>query len=262
MPLRPHDYRRPSDIDSALNLLRQEFTKPILIGPRPEPDPYSNTEIVVDLSGLRLDGIFESEGRIHIGAQATLQSLIESPRLETVANGILPEAARLAAHPGLRNVATVGGALLTRESPPEILLALLALDASVVIAGPERRTLPLTRYQPDQNDLVLEVIFDWRSAVGAALARVARSPLDAAIVAAVAVVAPDSARVAVAGASARPILKFQSLRDASDLQSLSDSVASEARPIPDYRGSAEYRKAMAGVLAIRALTDAAKRAGL
>ena len=262
MSKRLREFERPTDLKTAIDLLSriEVATSPLVIGPRPEIDPYANVEAIVDLSGLKLDGVSESDGAIHIGAQTTLQTLIDSPILKNFANGILPEAARLAAHLGLRNVATLGGAFMSREGPPEILLALLALNATIVIQGNE---WPLTDSQPSPEELLLEVKIDSRRCA-AALARVARSPLDAAIVAAVAVVTHESARVAVAGAGPQPICKSitQSPDGASNLQlqqQLTDAVVVDSNPIPDYRGSAEYRKAMAGVLAKRALMDAWNR---
>ena len=76
--------------------------------------------------------------------------------------------------------------------------------------------------------------------------------------AAVAAVSPTVARVAVAGASATPIV-VEEIPGANAAQIIADLVAAVvARTAPqgDYRGSAEYRRAMAEVLARRALTQA------
>ncbi|MFM8427395.1 MAG: xanthine dehydrogenase family protein subunit M, partial [Chloroflexota bacterium] len=42
-------------------------------------------------------------------------------------------------------------------------------------------------------------------------------------------------------------------------EEVAEKVVAEARPISDYRGSAEYRRAMAGVLTKRALQVALGR---
>jgi CO/xanthine dehydrogenase FAD-binding subunit len=101
-----------------------------------------------------------------------------------------------------------------------------------------------------------------------ALARVARSPLDQAIVAAAAVVtAMGEVRLAVAGASPKPrcftaaeLGLSGAAWSPAQIAAAARRVQDAAQPVGDYKGSVEYRRAMAGVMAGRALTDAARRA--
>ncbi|HAJ35148.1 MAG TPA: hypothetical protein DCL15_05595, partial [Chloroflexi bacterium] len=92
----------------------------------------------------------------------------------------------------------------------------------------------------------------------AALARVARTPLDQAIVAAVSVVAGQTARVAVAGASPLPFVVETTVDGAPAVVTdrLAAMVTSQTAPVGDYRGSADYRRQMADVLARRAVAAA------
>jgi len=310
MPRRLREYHRPTDWASASELLRRTDvrTAPLLLGPRPPLAPPAEVEAVLDLCRLDLAYIAETDGGVlHLGALTPLQDLAESPLLKSRANGILSEAAHLAAHPGLRQVATVGGVLSAREGPPEVLLALLALDAAVVVrsddsagrevvevhvadlapqtvvlepeysesTGTHTREVPLAGFRPGalaSGELIVEVKFDRLppSAVGA-LERVARAPRDEPIVAVAAVVEVADGvcrqvRLALAGAgrpqrmaSAEHILEGRPLTD-TWLQKVAEAVEAEAKPISDFRGSAEYRRAMAGVLARRALEAAWKRA--
>ena len=75
---------------------------------------------------------------------------------------------------------------------------------------------------------------------------------------AVAAVSAATARVAVAGASATPIVveAIPGINTAQTVADLVAAVAARTAPQGDYRGSAEYRRAMAEVLARRALTQA------
>jgi CO/xanthine dehydrogenase FAD-binding subunit len=258
MPIRLREYHRPLDAARAAELLQREDvrTLPIVHGPRVRLDPYAQAEAVVDLGLLRLNFIATHDGFVHIGGQTPLQSLIDAAQLQALAGGLLPKAAQFAAHLGLRHLATLGGALLSADGPPEIQLALIALEAKVVTMGAGRKTTPLIQYQQQENDLVLEVNFKHLGAeYRGALARVARTPLDQAIVAAVAVVGPDFARVAVAGAGPAPIVKSEQ-GSAPNLRAMAEAIEAGAQVVGDYRGSAEYRRAIAGVLAGRALAAA------
>ena len=268
MPIRPGEYHRPADWASARELLRR--APPLLLGPRVSIPPYGDAEAVVDLSRLDLAYIKVDDG-VRLGALTPLQDLADSPQLQTLANGMLSEAARLTAHYGLRNLATVGGALLSREGPPEILLALLVLDAAVVVRGAETRELPITNYSLNPGDMIAEVKFAQPAqGAGTALERIGRTPRDESIVSAAAVIEVidgvcRKARLAVAGATPRPqrmtsaerLLEDQPLTP-EQLQKAAQAVMAEAHPVADYRGSAEYRRAMVGVLSRRALEAALK----
>ncbi len=306
MPKRIREYHRPADWAAASELLRRADprTAPLVLGPRPPASPPADVEAVVDLSRLDLAYINEDDGGVvHVGALTPLQDLADSPQLKSLANGILSEAAHLSAHLGLRQVAMVGGLLVSREGPPEVWLALLALDATVVVRSddrsarevvevnvadlspqqvvldPERgvaeatstREIPLAGFQPNalaSGELVGEVKFERPLAhTGGALERVARAPRDEAIVAAAAVVEVADGvcrqvRLALAGAgkpqrmtSAEHILEGRPLND-TWLQKAVEAVEAEVNPASDFRGSAEYRRAMAGVLARRVLEGA------
>jgi len=87
---------------------------------------------------------------------------------------------------------------------------------------------------------------------------VARTPLDQAIVAAVGAVVGQTVRVAVAGASPLPFVVETTVDDlpATVIDRLAAAVTRQTAPVADYRGSADYRRKMADVLARRALEAA------
>ncbi|MBI5829244.1 MAG: FAD binding domain-containing protein [Chloroflexi bacterium] len=253
---RIREYHRPSAVADALALLKRSTvrTVPIASAPRVPAEPYAGAQAVVDLSQLHLSYVAETGSAVRLGAHTSLQDLVTYPRFKTFAGGVLSQAAYLAAHPGLRQLATVGGALTAPDGPPEMLLALLALQAAVVTQGAELRETPLAGYVPADTELIVEVKFSL-AATGGALARVGRTPLDAAIVAVVAVVdASGAGRAAVAGASAQPFVHQWAA--GTKPEQIAEAVQARANPAADYRGSAEYRQAMAGVLARRAAEKA------
>lgn len=278
------EYHRPSGLAEALALLQRADlrTAPLALGPRAPDEPLENVEAVVDLSRLDLAYLaVQEDGLIHLGAAATLQQLAESPLLKAMADGVLAEAAWLSAGSGMRRTATVGGALhyarqaamgAMRDGPPELLVALLVLDAEVVISGfgSLPAVLPLDTYllgggQLRESGLLIEARFTppGNGARGA-LARVARTPRDQAIVAAVALVVGGSVRLAVAPGGVAPhrvpaaehIAAELGMTDATSLD-IAQTVEDAVNPPGDFRASAEYRRVMAGVMARRALAQAA-----
>lgn len=247
MPL-PRQIHRPATPAEAAALLQQPGTAPLELGPRVALDPYANAETVVDLSQLSLDYIRADEDAIRIGPLTPLQALVESEVIRAHAGGLLARAAQIVAHLGLRHIATIGAAWRATDGPPEVRLALLVLDAAATSDSP-----------------LAELILPRRPGLRAALERIARTPRDEAIVAAaVSLTVREGvcreARVALAGACPQPrrfveveaVLEGQA-PTANVLQRAAEAAVAHADPAADYRGGAEYRRAMAGVLVRRAV---------
>lgn len=267
MPLR-HIYR-PSDPAAAHALLTRtdERVAAAAVSPRMPVGPYAQVEAAVDLGALPLRYVREADTGLHLGALTSLQDLVEAPAVRALAHGVVSEAAELAAHLGLRHAATLGATLMAREGPPELALALGALGAWVVTLGGAELTLA---------DWLAEAEREWPREVrlarppadlGGALARVARTPRDAALVAAVAVVGAGAGGrgLATVHLGPNPVWAW-STADAGEpwadqLAAVQARLAQEAQAETDYLASAEYRMAMAEVLAGRALTLARQRAG-
>lgn len=276
MPSQLREYHRPEEWATAVELLHRldMVTVPLVIGTRPQTELYAGADSVVDLSALNLAYIVtDKQQTIKIGAMTTLQELADSTMLRSQASGILSSAAQFSAHQGLRNLATVGGALFSSLTS-EIHLAFLILDASIICEtknGPRSQTLgsPLV-----SSELVTEINFPQQSptGLGAAFERTARTPRDQAIVAAAALIEIQGnicrrARLAIAGVDATAVL-IESVRSRLEDKPLTMEAMQSAvrvgtfdiQPLSDHNGSAEYRLALAQVLALRALAAAWRKA--
>ncbi len=85
---------------------------------------------LVDLGGLSLDAIAESNGGFQIGAMVTLTEIMEHPGLAEHLGGLLPEMMVHVGSPLLRNLATIGGHL-ARGRLSDVVPALLVADATI-----------------------------------------------------------------------------------------------------------------------------------
>jgi carbon-monoxide dehydrogenase medium subunit len=114
--------------------------------------------------------------------------------------------------------------------------------------------------------LITELVIPrWGDSTGAALEIVSRTPADAPIVAVAAMLAfagdrVAHARLALAGVAGTVVRLPEIEAMLADQALTPDLIASAAARVPellhpagDFRGSAEYRRAMAGVLTQRAL---------
>ncbi len=176
-----------------------------------------------------------------------------------------------------RNRATLGGALAMAASNDPLIVALLACDTYIAVATlAGYRGLPLAEFLADRARILAEpalitninVPLPEVDPTGYALAEVGRTPADAPIVVAAAAVGRKDgqcvyARLALGGVAETPIrlpevemLLAQHLLTAELITRAAALAASLVQPTGDFRGSAEYRRAMAGVLTERALSQA------
>jgi CO/xanthine dehydrogenase FAD-binding subunit len=285
MTTQPREYLRPEDWPSALAALSRpdRSARPLVTAPRLPAEPFAGVDAVVDLSRLNLASIQQTERAVELGALVPLQDLVELNWQTDPAANVLAEAAHLAAHHGLRHLASVGGVLYARTGPPEVLLALLALEAVVVlrsageVAAETGRETPLADFLAQENPATGEVAVAVRFArspahSGGGLERVARTPRDEAIVAAAAVVELEGgvckrARVSLAGTGVAPrrvptaeaLLEGQALSPAR-IQAAAEAAQAELTFSSDLRASGAYRQAMVVVVARRSLASAWQRA--
>ena len=233
---------------------------------------------MVDLCALNLDGIEWRARPIRLGAMTTLQTLVSDSAARVFANGMLAEAARLCTTRNIRNVATIGGTIVSGGAACDLLVALLSLDASVTVRTTQSREVPLDELLRAPRDflesgIITDVSLPATAAPsGASLVRVARTPMDAATINAAASITTDGAActsvwIAVGGISAHPTrvhfiesdLEGQAWNEADMARTVQQWAASIAPP-DDFRASIQYRREMAAVVVRRALARAWARA--
>ncbi len=256
------EYHRPDTLDAALALLRRTDvpTAPLAGGTDLLARGAPGIAAVVDLQALGLDYIKDDDGDLRIGAMTTLQRLLTEPATQAIASGLLAKATRLSAKRNIRNMATVGGTVAAADPLNELYLAMLALDVQAILDA--ETPIAIAELTPDRlrGHLITELRLPRpEEPHGAALHRVARTPSDRAIVLAIALVRIRSGqahcRVVIGGLAPQAVLR--------DVTANTPTAAREALQldrIPELldtpTGSAEYRLAMAHVLAERALREA------
>ncbi|MBI5300897.1 MAG: FAD binding domain-containing protein [Chloroflexi bacterium] len=261
---------KPTTLQDALTLLQQPDMVALAGGSQLIAEQRRDVRAVVDLSALGLAYICESSGAIALGATTTLAALDESPILLALANGVIAQAAHRSTSSILRNQATLAGTII---SEPDGILAvtLLALDAQVIIVRKESRTVSFADFLAMREHLLMMALVTEITVPmtnpRAALHIVARTPSDKPIVSAVAAARIENGvvrdtRIVLGGVGAiatraramEHALEGQSLDDAR-IQDAAKLAAEGLSPRGDYRGSVEYRREMARVLACRAFQD-------
>jgi len=137
------NYVKATTVNEAVSLLREAGENGVLlaggtdimVGLNAKPAPEGTT--LIDLGGLEeLKGICEEENSLCIGALVTAAELAKDPAILKWAPA-LAQAAAASAGPQVRNRATIGGNIGTASPAGDLISALYALDATVVVAGAE-----------------------------------------------------------------------------------------------------------------------------
>jgi aerobic carbon-monoxide dehydrogenase medium subunit len=285
MLLNLREYHRPGDaedVQRVLELLARRDVRTMLLAGGDAlvgaADP--TVEAVVDLQALAaLDFISANVDTpvLRVGAMTTRTALTQYLERETDWSQyrVVAESARRWSGSVQRNRATVGGAIATAASDDPLVVALLACNAQVtLVTRPDPRSLSLAEFLParavllTESTLIVEVSVPLDRKATWALASVARTPSDAPIVIAVAMLAQEhgrcaAARVALGGVAEMPIVLPEieaavvgKIASPDLFAEAGNRAASLVQPSGDFRGSAEYRRAMAGVLTERALNMA------
>lgn len=253
------NYHRPKTVKETLALMEKGV--PLAGGTALTPQRY-DVDAVIDLQDLKLDELKVGKSEIHIGAMVKLQALIKAQEELPQA---LAQACRQEAALNIRNVATIGGTVMTGDGRSPLLTALLALDASV-ITEPGNNSEPLQKLLDNRDGMrkprlivALEMVRPNRMKYE----QVSRSPADRPLVClAVAEYLTSKGEryviAALGGYGERPI-RLTNLEEAlekgasfAEAAALAQKAYSDAG---DAFASAAYRAEIAGVLARRLLAE-------
>lgn len=228
--------------------------------------------VVVGIGRLpELQGIhFDPQKGLTLGAMTPLRAVETSP----IIREHYPMLARAAGEIGsiqIRNLATIGGNVCNASPSADCSPPLLALETTVVIAGPEgERRMPIkefwlgpgrTALKPGEILKAFEIPPPEPGQKGIYIKHAVRRCMDIAIVGVAGVVVldngtPKKARLAL-GAVAPTVIRVPEAEERivaeglSALPEVGRIAQSTARPITDQRASAEYRSAMVNVLSQR-----------
>ena len=286
-------YYRPGSVSEAVTTLAANPGATVIAGGtdlvidrrlgRADPQaPLVDVTGIDELRGVRWDG-----DDLHIGAAATI-SAIESDPAVIVRASALAEAARVLGSVQIRNMATLGGNLCNASPAAEMAPPLMAHDAVAAVQGPsgERRqavadiaTGPRTTVLATGEILTSVRLRAPAHSGSCYLRQTVRWAMDLAGVGVAAWVRADGedaeatvkeVRLALGAVAPTAVLVpgLESLLAGSPLTTerlgaVRAAASAACEPISDTRGTAEHRRHVAGVLAVRAVSIAhARAAGL
>ena len=281
------EFHNPASLDDALQMLeryggdaqlmaggtalvlqmKQRFAQPAhVIGLRP----------LAQFGGL--GSVEDTGGALRIGSLCTLRRLEDHPLLRARIPMLAETVSRVATR-RIRSMATIGGGLVNGDPNQDPPPALIALGASVELTSPSgTRICPVedlfidyyeTDVRPGEVLTAVMIPVPQEDTGGAYLKFLPRTAEDYATVSVAAVVSrgPDNVcrdiRIALGAAGATPVraraaealLRGQELTGDA-IRAAAATVPDAVDPLDDFRGSADYKREMAGVFTRRAVMQA------
>jgi carbon-monoxide dehydrogenase medium subunit len=281
----PFEYERATSVEHALDLLARLGPDARLLAGGHSLLPMmklrlATPEHLVDIDALaaELGYIREEGGEVRIGAMTRHREILESELLAAKL-AIFTDAERVIADPVVRNRGTIGGALCQADPAEDLSAVCAAVGARIVIRGQTgERVVDMREFHRGayetavgEAEMVTEIRVPLHADAGSAYEKVERRVGDWAVAAAGAALRLEGGTIAQAGIALAAVGSDVTSPEAEAAlagQTPSEDLFAEAGrlasdtcdPVTDQRGSAEYKRHVAGELTRRALRRATARA--
>jgi len=279
------EYFAPKSVAEAISLLQQHGDEAKILAGGHSLLPamklrLASPGVLIDINKIdELRGVVIN-GNVNVGSLTTWATLERHDGLKGSC-GVVPQAVSMIGDIQVRNRGTIGGSLAHADPAADMPAVVLALDAQIRAQGPNgERTIAAGDFFTDMlstalepNELITAVIFPTLGAgEGAAYVKFPHPASGYAIVGAAAYVKMDggsisACRVAVTGAGPMAVRLTnveQALMggdgSADSVKSATANAGDGMDVLGDIHASEDYRRAMVGVYARRALTKAIEQA--
>jgi aerobic carbon-monoxide dehydrogenase medium subunit len=276
------EYARPTTIEDAVRLLGSNPNARALAGGQTLLNVMkaraAAPDVLVDLNALdELRQIsVTADGGLELGAMATYSDLVDSPEVHST-RPIVAEVAGMIADVQVRNRGTIGGNVCTGDPTNHFPPLMVALGATMTVRGDDgERQVPAEEFflgvymtAAGPGELLTRISIPAPGGEGDAFAIVPIGKDGTAIVLAAACVrgngTVESARVALGCVDAVPV-RLGELESRLAGGEVTESVVRETakgttaglEPPSDVHASADYRRHLAEVVAVRAVVAAGK----
>lgn len=281
----PFQYEKATSVRHALTLLERYGTEARVVAGGHSLLPMmklriANPEHLIDINDLaaELGYVITDPTLARLGAMTRHRELLESGPLAAVCP-IFRDAEKVIADPVVRNRGTLGGSLCQADPAEDLTTVCEVLGAVCLVHGPAgEREIAIDDFEVGpyetalaHNEILIEVRIPLRHHTSNAYAKVERRVGDWAVAAAGAQLTLDGDTITAAGLGLTAVYP-----DRDALAQVADSLvgrpatedtfaaagrgaAAACEPVDDIRGSADYKRHLAGELTTRTLRTAAER---
>ena len=282
-------YARPSSLEEAIGLVAKAKGNALVMAGGSDllvrmKSGFAEPDLIVDIKAIsELGEIRQTADGFLIGSAVPCAVMGEDAALKQAWPGVV-EAANLIGSKQVQGRCTIAGNLCNASPAADSVPALVAAGAKVIIVGPDGTRKIAVEDVPTgpgktsltQGEIIEAIMLDERPprSGDAYLRFTPRTEMDIAVVGVGVNIVLDgegrvgSARIALGAVAPTVLLVPQAAEaivgtklEAAALEALAAACSAVCRPIDDKRGTIEFRKKVAGVLARRAAGIAFQRAG-
>jgi len=282
MLLREVEYARPATVEEAIGLLSEHDGARALAGGQTLVNVMkaraASPDVLVDLADLdelRTISFSADQSALELGAMVTNTQVIGSSEVE-VARPVLAEVAATIADVQIRNRGTIGGNVCVNDPTNHYPPLLAALGATFTIRGLSgERTVSAEEFfvgvyltAVEEGELLTRISVPTRKpGTGDAMAGVTLGAHGTYLVNAAATVGPAGTRIVIGCVSSVPVraTAMEERLAAGDfseaaVRAAATGLGATLDPPSDVHATADYRRHLAEVSAVRAVLQAAARA--
>lgn len=213
-----------------------------------------NRGTVIDLSALGLDQIEETEEEFRIGCMCSLRQLELHESLNQYFGGVFRECTRWIVGTQFRNGATVGGSIFGRFGFSDILTCMMVLDTYVELYQGGIVSLEEFAKMKYDRDILVRIIIK-KDGRKTAYVSQRRSKTDFPLIAVAAAKKDDMWYVSVGARPSKAALVTRPVQAEHELSKQAAEAVNLFSFGSNLRGSADYRKALAGIYVRRLMEE-------
>ena len=256
------EYVKAESLEQAFEL-NQKRTNQIIGGMLWMKMGDHRIQTAIDLSGLGLDTIEEDETQFSIGCMTSLRQLELHEGLNQWSDGAVRESVRHIVGVQFRNLATVGGSIFGRFGFSDVLTCFLAMDTYVELHHSGILSLADFVNLPRDNDVLIRLIVK-KTPMQLYYQSVRNSQTDIPVLTCAAARLETGDYCIAIGARPLRAVRFElpaepALAAEQLAAQFAESVKTQIVTGSNMRGSAEYRRHLAGVLTKRAVLELEQR---
>ena len=259
------EYKRVESLEEAWELNQKKANR-VIGGMIWLKMSRGNVGTAIDISGLGLDQIEETEDAFEIGAMVTLRQLEEHPGLAAYTDGAMRESVRHIVGVQLRNLATVGGSIYGRFGFSDVLTMLVEFAKQIggrdilvkLIVHKDKAVYHYQSVRNTQTDFPVLTCAAAKRADGAYCfsigARPGRAVLFEASAETIQALIEEKQKAETKADADADIRENQDkAQTGKKAACLAKWIRDQVQTSSNMRGSAEYRKHLTGVLIKRAV---------
>ncbi len=256
-------YKKVESIEDAYELVTGSSGAVVIAGGAWLKLIPKTIETAVDLSGLGLDGIAETEDEFQIGCMATLRQIETFGPFQDLYDGILSKGAGSIMGITVRNIATAGGTVAGKFGFSDLLPVLMSMDTELKFHKKER--VKLIKFMDETGtikDILTHICIKKEKGRGW-FYTLKNTAIDFPILNAAVTADSNGCRIVVGARPYKAALAEKAMEylngfnnpGKKEIAKTADIAAGELKFGKNQRGSAEYRKELCRTLVKRGLLE-------